>query len=54
MLEASALRELLAKNGRAPAKRNCVAHLQAAKGLSERRACGFVGADLKVIRPAAI
>ena len=32
------------------AKRDCVAHLQAAMGLSERRACAFVGADRKMIR----
>jgi transposase InsO family protein len=32
------------------AKRDCVAHLQAAMGLSERRACTFVGADRKMIR----
>ncbi|VVT04882.1 conserved hypothetical protein [Rhizobium sp. EC-SD404] len=32
------------------AKREAVAHLQAAMGLSERRACSFVGADRKMIR----
>jgi transposase InsO family protein len=32
------------------AKREAVAHLQAAIGLSERRACSFVGADRKMIR----
>ena len=32
------------------AKRDCVAHLPAAMGLSERRACTFVGADRKMIR----
>ncbi|MFC3321358.1 IS3 family transposase [Mesorhizobium cantuariense] len=51
MLEASALRELLFKKmvGSA-AKREAVAHLQAVMGLSERRACSFVGADRKMIR----
>lgn len=32
------------------AKRDGVAHLQAAMGLSERRACSIVGADRKMIR----
>lgn len=32
------------------AKREAVAHLQATMGLSERRACSFVGADRKMIR----
>jgi hypothetical protein len=32
------------------AKREAVAHLQAVVGLSERRACSFVGADRKIIR----
>ena len=32
------------------AKREAVAHLQAAMGLSERRACSIVGADRKMIR----
>ena len=32
------------------AKREAVAHLQAVMGLSERRACSFVGADRKMIR----
>ncbi|KQZ91873.1 transposase [Mesorhizobium sp. Root157] len=32
------------------AKREAVAHLQAVMGLSERRACSFVGADRKLIR----
>lgn len=32
------------------AKRDAVAHLQAVMGLSERRACSFVGADRKMIR----
>ncbi|ESZ68716.1 transposase IS511 [Mesorhizobium sp. L103C105A0] len=32
------------------AKREAVAHLEAVMGLSERRACSFVGADRKMIR----
>jgi hypothetical protein len=32
------------------AKRDAVAHLQAVMGLSECRACSFVGADRKMIR----
>jgi transposase InsO family protein len=32
------------------AKREAVAHLQAVMGLSERRACSFLGADRKMIR----
>ncbi|MER9664264.1 IS3 family transposase [Mesorhizobium sp. M0159] len=32
------------------AKREAVAHLQSTMGLSERRACSFVGADRKMIR----
>jgi putative transposase len=32
------------------AKREAVAHLQAAMSLSERRACSIVGADRKMIR----
>jgi transposase InsO family protein len=32
------------------AKREAVAHLQAAMGLSERRACSIVGADRKMVR----
>jgi putative transposase len=32
------------------AKREAVAHLQAVMGLSERRACSFVGADRKMVR----
>ena len=32
------------------AKHEGVAHLQAAMGLSERRACSIVGADRKMIR----
>ncbi|UCI10612.1 IS3 family transposase [Mesorhizobium sp. B1-1-8] len=51
MLEASALRELLFKKMVGPAaRREAVAHLQAAMGLSERRACSIVGADRKMIR----
>ncbi|WP_404926379.1 IS3 family transposase [Mesorhizobium sp. ORM16] len=51
MLEASALRELLSKKMvRAAAKREAVAHLRAVMGLSERRACSFVGADRKMVR----
>jgi putative transposase len=38
------------KNGRAAAQREAVAHLQAALGLSERRACSIVSADRKMIR----
>lgn len=51
MLDAAALRELLAKKMVGPAvKREGVAHLQAALGLSERRACSIVNADRKMIR----
>ncbi|MBN9008393.1 MAG: IS3 family transposase [Rhizobiales bacterium] len=51
MLEASALRELLFKKMVGPAAmREAVAHLQTVMGLSERRACSFVGADRKMIR----
>ncbi len=32
------------------AKREAVAHLRAVKGVSERRACSFVGADRKMVR----
>jgi transposase InsO family protein len=32
------------------AKREAVAHLRAVMGLSERRACSFVGADRKMVR----
>lgn len=32
------------------AKREAVAHLQAVMGVSERRACSFVGADRKMVR----
>src|SRR6202022_3164800 len=50
MLDAAALRELLAKKVGPAAKREGVAHLQAALGLSERRACSIVNADRKMIR----
>ncbi|MER8996197.1 IS3 family transposase [Mesorhizobium sp. M0678] len=51
MLEASALRELLFKKMVGPvAKREAVAHLRAAMGLSERRACSIVSADRKMVR----
>ncbi|WP_155253859.1 IS3 family transposase [Bradyrhizobium japonicum] len=51
MLDAAALRELLFKKMVGPAaKRAAVAHLEAAMGLSERRACSIVGADRKMIR----
>jgi putative transposase len=36
------------------ARREAVAHLQAAMGLSERRACSLVGADRKMIRYQSI
>jgi putative transposase len=45
MLDAAAVRELLEKNGRAPAKGQAVAHLRGAMGLSERRACQIVAVD---------
>jgi putative transposase len=38
------------KNGRAAAKREGVAYLQAVMGLSERRTCSLVDADRKMIR----
>ncbi|MBH5392304.1 IS3 family transposase [Bradyrhizobium sp. CNPSo 4019] len=50
MLDAAALRELLSKMVGPVAKREAVAHLQAVMGLSERRACGIVGADRKMVR----
>ncbi len=50
MLEATALRELLPKMVGPAAKREAVAHLKAVMGLSERRACSFVGADRTMIR----
>ncbi|MGY3116656.1 IS3 family transposase [Bradyrhizobium sp. 215_C5_N1_1] len=51
MLDAAALRELLSKKMVGPvAKREAVAHLQAVMGLAERRACGIVGADRKMVR----
>lgn len=37
-------------NGGPAARREAVAHLQAAMGLSERRACSIVGADRKMVR----
>ncbi|WP_338531004.1 IS3 family transposase [Nitratireductor thuwali] len=51
MLDAAALRELLNKKMVGPAaKRDAVAHLRSAMGLSERRACTIIGADRKMIR----
>ncbi|NTJ02362.1 IS3 family transposase [Agrobacterium rhizogenes] len=51
MLDAAALRELLFKKMVGPAaKRDAVAHLKAAMGLSERRACQIISADRKTIR----
>src|SRR4051794_6850861 len=51
MLDTAALRELPSKKWVRPAvKRDAVAHLQAALGLSERRACSLVGADRKMVR----
>ena len=51
MLESSALRELLSKKMVGPvARREAVAHLQAAMGLAERRACSILGADRKMVR----
>ena len=50
MLDASALRELVAKMVGPAAKREGVAHLQAMMGLSERRACSIVNADRKMVR----
>ena len=52
MLDASALRELLAKKKMVgpAAQRDGVAHLMAVKGLSERRAGCIVGADRKMSR----
>ena len=51
MLDMAAFRELLAEKwlGRT-AKREDLAHLQAALGLSERRACWIVNADREMIR----
>ena len=46
MLNAAALREFLSKKWSGPAaKREGVAHLRAAMGLSERRACSIMGAE---------
>jgi hypothetical protein len=42
------------KNGRPAAKREGVAYLQAALGLSERRACSIVNADRKMIPDTSI
>ncbi|NKC49802.1 IS3 family transposase [Ochrobactrum anthropi ATCC 49188] len=50
MLDAAALRELLAKMVGPAAKRDAVAHLKDIMGLSERRACQIVSADRKMIR----
>jgi len=50
MLDAAALRELLAKNGRACRQaRSCHAS-EGYHGLSERRACQIVSADRKTVR----
>ena len=51
MLDASALRELLSKNGRARRQaRGRRAWRRAVMGLSERRACALLGADRTMIR----
>ncbi|WP_354141056.1 IS3 family transposase [Bradyrhizobium sp. LB11.1] len=51
MLDAAALRGAFVKKMVGPvAQREAVAHLQAVMGLSERRACGIVGADRKMVR----
>ncbi|MDW9689111.1 IS3 family transposase [Sinorhizobium meliloti] len=50
MLDAAALRELLAKMVGPAAKREAVAHLKAVMGLSERRACQIISADRKMVR----
>ena len=51
MLDMAALCELLAKKRLEPtARHEDLAHLQAALGLSERRACSIVNADRKMIR----
>jgi thioredoxin-like negative regulator of GroEL len=50
MLDAAALRELLAKMVGPAVKRDAVAYLQATMGLSERRACTIVGADRTMVR----
>ncbi|WP_247548054.1 IS3 family transposase [Bradyrhizobium sp. 177] len=46
----SATRAFVKKMVGPVAKREAVAHLQAVMGLSERRACGIVGADRKMVR----
>ena len=51
MLDAAALRELLARKWYGPPpSAKASRHLQAAMGLSERRACSIVGADRKMVR----
>lgn len=51
MLDASALRELLAKKMVGPAtKREAVAHLREVMQMSERRACSVIAADRTSIR----
>lgn len=51
MLQASATARASFKKMVGPAaKREAVAHLQAVMGVSERRACSFVGADRKMVR----
>jgi hypothetical protein len=50
MLEASALREILSKNGRARRQARSRRTSAGRQGLSEHRACSFVGADRKMIR----
>ncbi|WP_132896266.1 IS3 family transposase [Sphingomonas sp. PP-CC-3A-396] len=51
MLDNAGLKDLLFKKMVTPAaKREAVAHLQAALGMSERRACAVVGADRKSMR----
>ncbi|MBO9136443.1 IS3 family transposase [Rhizobium sp. B230/85] len=50
MLDAAALRELLAKMVGPAAQRDAVTHLKTVMGLSERRACQIISADRKTIR----
>ncbi len=51
MLDQAALKDLLSKKVVTPAaKREAVTHLRACHGMSERRACRFVGADRKSVR----
>ncbi|TPG56541.1 IS3 family transposase [Sphingomonas glacialis] len=51
MLDNAGLKDLLSKKLVTPAaKREAVAHLQTALGMSERRACAVVGADRKSMR----